>query len=147
MKPSKEEIEKFLEELEVPIHTFNDFQKTRMVNAVHLPILIQKALDHFKEEPKEKVSAEEYYNSTRSVPTMNWSLSMVLAFAEEYSQSNQVQVSDEKLEELNKEFYNSFQMIELDKHDKRVPKFDYYTLLGYAEEFYKWMRNKLQDKE
>lgn len=30
------------------------------------------------------MTAQEYYNSTRPVPTMHWSLGMVLSFAEEY---------------------------------------------------------------
>ncbi len=32
------------------------------------------------------MTAKEYYNSTRLVPTNNWTLEMVLNFAEEYSQ-------------------------------------------------------------
>ncbi len=35
------------------------------------------------------------------------------------------------------EFYIKERCPEFDKHDKNVPKFDYYSLLDFAEEYHK----------
>ena len=46
------------------------------------------------------MTAKEYYNSTRSVETMNWTLGMAMAFAEEYHK-NVIQAPESNESEVN----------------------------------------------